>query len=123
MTLLEAVENFIRKCRPELTDAAEVRRLALEFWNASPTGELDHVYAALDELLPAYYVGGDVTLPETGALGERREYDVEPTVTFKDGEQVLFSTKAACRVSFSRTEKGWVLTATRPLRPRPKASP
>jgi hypothetical protein len=49
MTGQEICEAWIRKQKPEASDE-EVARLALEFWNASPTGEIDHVFAAQAEL-------------------------------------------------------------------------
>ncbi len=50
MTCKEICVAWIRRCHPDLTDQVEIERLALAFWEASPSGELSHVFDAADIL-------------------------------------------------------------------------
>ena len=45
MTGKQICEAWVRRQHPDLP-AGDVEREALAFWNASPTGELGHVFAA-----------------------------------------------------------------------------
>ena len=49
----EICEAWVRHQRSEVTDQAEIERLALEFWNSGSDGGLSHVIAAERELLIA----------------------------------------------------------------------
>ncbi len=52
MTGREICEMYIKYKFPYLP-ADEIRKMAKEFWESSPTGELDHVRAAVHELFLA----------------------------------------------------------------------
>lgn len=122
MTYQEVCEAHIRKTRPEVTDPEEIRKLALAFFNASPSGELWHVHAAADEMRgPGPIVSGIVELPSVAQLGDFRDYECGPEgATFKDGERTVYAAPAhlarrsSVRVQFSAD--GWELMGVGPNR-------